>query len=91
MHSINVEFVFKTDDAWIHSGDHPDACPPKVLTTGPLMQPEDHEDLVAPSSVLGASSEKGEQNNGKVPLNGMDDSGVQLQGQLLVASNAIFL
>ncbi|XP_052134093.1 uncharacterized protein LOC127752733 isoform X1 [Oryza glaberrima] len=64
-------------------GDHPDACPPKVLTTGPLMQPEDHEDLVAPSSVLGASSEKGEQNNGKVPLNGMDDSGVQLQDKVL--------
>ncbi|KAF0928711.1 hypothetical protein E2562_006134 [Oryza meyeriana var. granulata] len=64
-------------------GDHPDAYPQKVQSTGPLMQSEGHEDIVAASSALGVSPEKAEKNNGKVPLNGMDDSGVQLQDTVL--------
>uniref|UniRef100_A0A0D9XME6 Agenet-like domain-containing protein n=1 Tax=Leersia perrieri TaxID=77586 RepID=A0A0D9XME6_9ORYZ len=60
-------------------GDHPDANPQKVQTTKTLMQSERHEDIVAPSSALGVSPEKAEQNNGKISLNGMDDLGVHIQ------------
>ncbi|XP_006662055.1 uncharacterized protein LOC102709312 isoform X2 [Oryza brachyantha] len=72
-----------TNESQGKPGDHPDASPQKVQTTGALMQSEGHDDLVSPSSALGVSPEKTEQNNGKSPVNGMDDSGVQLQDKVL--------